>query len=366
MKKHIFSTIFLSLSVLLIAQNPSYNMLIGSYTEGTKSEGIYSCEIKPETGEVKLLSVASEVKNPSYLAFSPDKNFVYAVSEMGENSKLAGFYFDKNTGKLKFIQSQATFSADPCFLAVRNFHIATANYSGGDISVFNRKMDGTFSAPVEFVRHSAETDSNQKKSHVHQLKYSPDGKFLIATDLGTDELYVYKYIGSPKYKTLNFVNKIKLKEKSGPRHFEINKKGNRIYVIHENDGTLSVLSINKRGKLKLLQETSLALKQDTKAAAADIHLSPDEKFIYASNRGNANDLSCFSINKKGLLSFVEQVSTEGKGPRNFTITPDGNYIFVGHQYSNNISLFKRNKENGKLTYLGNDIKIPSAVCLLLY
>jgi 6-phosphogluconolactonase len=365
MKRFSFSFLFLFVTISIMAQLP-YRVLVGTYTEGTESKGIYSYHVYPENGKAELIAVCNS-KNPSYLAFSPDKNFVYAVNETGGESTLSSFFFDKNSGNLSFMQKAGVSGADPCFLAISNFHIATANYSGGNISVFDRKTNGTFEGPIDIIQHTgSSTKPNQTAPHVHQVKFTINGKFLLASDLGTDEIYVYKYTVSPQFKTLQQVNKLKLKEGSGPRHIAINRKSNRIYVMHENDASVTVLSINPRGELNILQQTSVALKQDIEVAGADIHLSPDEKFLYVSNRGTANDITCFSIEKNGLLKFVEQVSTRGNGPRNFTITPDGNYVFIAHQHSNNITLFKRDKRSGRLVYMGNDIELPSPVCLLMY
>ena len=122
----------------------------------------------------------------------------------------------------------------------------------------------------------------------------------------------------------------------------------------------------KNGKLRLIQETTIIKNNKIVVRAADIHLSPDGKYLYASNRGTANDITCFSVAKNGRLTFKQQISTGGDGPRNFAITPDGQYVFVAHQQTDNIIIFKRNIHTGLLTHTGKHINVGSPVCLVFY
>jgi DNA-binding beta-propeller fold protein YncE len=126
--------------------------------------------------------------------------------------------------------------------------------------------------------------------------------------------------------------------------------------VQELDGTVTVLAY-ANGHLKKMQETTVDRKPGTVNRAADIHLSPDGRFLYATNRGSANNISCFAVDKVGKLSFVQQISTQGDGPRNFAITPDGKYILVGHQFTNNIVVFKRDAKTGKLSPAGINYEI---------
>lgn len=128
---------------------------------------------------------------------------------------------------------------------------------------------------------------------------------------------------------------------------------------------MSVIGFNN-GKLELLDETSVVKKENVKSGAADIHISPDGKFLYATNRGTANDITCFAIRKDGKLSFVDQTSVLGDGPRNFTITKDGKYLLVANQRTHQIVVFKRNKKTGTLTDSGIKIDLPAPVCLQEY
>jgi 6-phosphogluconolactonase len=150
---------------------------------------------------------------------------------------------------------------------------------------------------------------------------------------------------------------------SGPRHFEFHPNGKYAYLIEELTGTIAVYKHNA-GKLVFLQRIS-SHPQDYKGAfgSADIHVSPDGKFLYASNRGDANNIAIFSIAADGKLTTKGFQSTLGKKPRNFVIDPMGNYLLVANQDTNNIVVFKRDKKTGLLSETGHQIEVPNPVCL---
>jgi len=156
-----------------------------------------------------------------------------------------------------------------------------------------------------------------------------------------------------------------VKPGSGPRHSVFTKDGKKLYLLHEIDGSLSVIEM-KNGKLSMIQEASIIKDLKVVIRAADIHLSPDEKFLYATNRGTANDISCFKVLEDGKLVFQQIISTGGSSPRNFAITPDGQYVFIANQDTDTITIFKRNVQTGFLTNTGKHIEVGAPVCLLFY
>ena len=345
----------------------NYNMLVGTYTRGTTSKGIYSLEF---SGKGKLLSqkllVASE--NPSFLAFSPDGKFVYAVNEHGEESTVSAFAFDKKNETLTLLNKVNAGGADPCFITVAENHVFTANYSGGSISVFERKDDGKISEAVQVITHPKKNFGNRRfgPSNAHQVIFSPDGKFLMATNLGTDRVFTYTYNPAGGKEALTYADEIGVKKHSGPRHLTFSRDGEYLYLVQELDAGITVFSVGNDGKLINIQETTLVTDSTKKNGAADIHLSPDGKFLYATNRGEANTITCFLIKNDGKLRFVEEYSTFGNAPRNFTITVDGKYLFVGNQKTNNITVYIRNRCSGKLKLLDDKTELGAPVCLVLY
>jgi 6-phosphogluconolactonase len=356
----------MSLAFSLFAGNP-YRLLVGTYTNTGTSEGIYSYEADLEQGNVKLLSVAKSLENPSFLAISPDKQLIYSVSESPEASRAGAFAFDATTGTITFLNSSLTGGKGPCHIAMGTKHVITANYGGGNLSVFGIADAGRLTELTQLIQHTGNSihPSRQLRPHAHQVVFTPDKQYLLSCNLGTDKVMVYLYDAGNKQQPLTAFDSIRVKAGSGPRHLTISNNGKIVYLLQELDGTVSVMSL-KKGRLKLLQETSVVTKKDITVGAADIHLSPDGRFLYATNRGTANDISCFTVAKNGKLSFVEQVSSGGVGPRNFAISPDGKYLLAGNQRTDNIVVFRRDMKTGRLTNTGKEIKTGAPVCLLFY
>ena len=368
MKNILLAGVFLFLFVFqLVADDGRCRLLVGTYTNTKISEGIYSYEIDVEKGVFNQKQVAKELVNPSFLALTSDKKYVYAISESGTESKAGAFAFDAESGSFRFLNSAFTGGKGPCHVAVTDKHVVTANYSGGSISVFRRNTDGSLSDLIQLLQHTGSSihPKRQTKPYAHQVVFTPDQKFLLSCDLGTDKVMVYRYDADGQTQPFTVFDSIGVKAGSGPRHLTISKNGKYVYLLQEIDGTVSVMTL-KKGKLKIIQETSVVIKADVETGAADIHLSPDGKFLYASNRGTANDITCFAVEKSGKLSFVQQVSTGGVGPRNFALTPDGKYLFVGNQRTDNIVVFKRDLKTGKLADIGKSFSIGAPVCLLFY
>ncbi len=359
------------LTVLLVSQlnakNNVYHLLIGTYTNEGKSEGIYTYSVDMNTAEFKQIFVEKGISNPSYLAFSPDKKFVYSVSESSDGGAALAFRFDKKNGILSQINSAKTTSDGPCHILATKQNVITANYGGGSISVFGRKEDGSLTGILQLIQHTGKSVNTERQNepHVHQVVLSPDRKYIMVNDLGTDMVTVYRYNSQSITNVLTPEDTLRVKPGSGPRHLVFSKDGKRLFLIQEIDGTLSVINM-KNGKLSMVQETTIDRAAGTVNRAAEIFLSPDEKFIYATNRGSANNISCFSVGRDGRLTFQQQIPTGGDGPRNFAITPDGKYIFVAHQFTDNVVVFKRDAKTGMLTNTGKEFKIGAPVCLLFY
>ena len=367
MLRKIMISALISITAIAGAQKNTYKMLVGTYTNSGKSEGIYAMEFsnKGKLLSQKLLAISD---NPSYLAFSPDKKSVYAVNETGTESTISAFAFDKEKETLTFINKVNVCGGDPCFVNCTDKHVFTANYSGGSISVFGRNSDGSLTDTLEVIRHTGKNFGRGKfgPSNVHQVMFSPDGKYLIVTNLGTDRVFSYAYNPEGGNEVLKCTNQIMVKKHSGPRHTVFSKDGKYLYLVQELDASVTAFSVGDEGKLNIIQETTLVTDNTKKNGAADIHLSPDGNYLYATNRGEANNISCFKVKKDGRLVMQEQYSTNGNGPRNFTITPDGKFVFVGNQKTDNITVFSRNIRNGKLKMLDEKVEQGAPVCLLLY
>ncbi|GHT14956.1 6-phosphogluconolactonase [Bacteroidia bacterium] len=346
----------------------TYTMLIGTYTEGTNSKGIYLIKVDANTGNADTMYVAEDVVNPSYLAFSADKQQVYAVSENGNNSSVNAFAVDETTKKLQFINIVKSPDADPCYIAATDEHIVTAGYSSGSLTVHERNDDGSVGNGLQTIYHkgSSINAERQAKPHVHQTIFTPDQTLLLVCDLGTDKITSYRYHPNERTKPLVVADSITVKLGSGPRHLAFNCEGSVAYLLQEIDGTLTVLSVDKSGQLAVLQEVTTNPQNVADVGAAAIRVSPDGRFVYATNRGSCNNITCFEVAANGTLTMKEQTPTGGSGPRDFALTSDGKYVFVAHQYTHNITIFERNINTGHLTATGKEVATNTPVCVLMY
>lgn len=371
MKKYI--TLFLTLSTItnISAQykpiNKKLNLIVGTYTTKCKSDGIYIYSFGSLTGEFEFKKKSEKTVNPSYLNLSSDSKFIYAVNENGEESTVTAFSFNNDNKTIKLINKQDAKGSSPCYIASDGLTIITANYSSGNLTVFSKNNDGSISEAIQVLQHNGKSidEKRQTGPHAHMVAYTPDQKFVIANDLGTDKIYIYDYNPQSRLEILKIKDSVTMKAGSGPRHSVFSKNGSHLYVLQELDGTLTSFNY-KNGKLKIKQEVSVVDSKFTgEIGAADIHISPDGNFLYATNRGTANTISIFKILGDGSLALIEHASTCGERPRNFTIDPSGNFLLVAHQDSNDIIIFSRDKKTGKLSDTLKRIEVCSPVCLIL-
>jgi len=370
--RSIITTILLLLSFAAFSQK--YYLFVGTYTEGDASQGskgIYVYTFDAATGDVKPVSTAAAV-NPSYLAVARSGKFVYAVGEThGANpGSVSAFSFDKATGKLTFIDKQESAGADPCYITVdaqRKWAIV-ANYSGGNFSALPIAADGSLKPAAQTFQHtgSGADKGRQEKAHVHSTILSPDEKYLVVCDLGTDKLSVLKFnpasAGKPLTPATDSV--VSVPPGVGPRHTAFHPSKPFAYVIEELTGTVDAFHYSN-GKLTSIQHIS-SLPDGFKGdiGSADIHVSPNGKFLYASNRGDANSIVIYAINQAtGKLTVKGFESTGIKTPRNFMIDPTGHWLLVANQGAKSVVLFKIDQQTGLLTATDKQLEIPTPVCL---
>ena len=347
--------------------NQELTMLVGTYTAGT-SKGIYSFRFNEETGTSTALS-AVEVENPSYLVPSADGKFVYAVSEFNNEQAAANaFAFDKEKGTFQLLNSQKTGGEDPCYIITNGQNVVTANYSGGSISVFPIAKDGSLLPASDVIKFegSGADKERQEKSHLHCVRITPDGKYLLADNLGTDQ--IHKFIINPSANAENKESFLKeeapaaftVEAGSGPRHLTFAPNGNYAYLINELSGTVIAFEY-KDGNLEEIQ----TIAADTVGAkgSGDIHISPDGKFLYASNRLKADGIAIFRINPDNGMLTKAGYQLTGIHPRNFIITPNGKYLLVACRDDNTIQVYERDADTGLLTDIHKDIKVDKPVCI---
>lgn len=342
---------------------------MGSYTK-KGSKGIYVLSFDTATGKATEISHTETATNPSFLTISKDHGQVYATNEVSDG-KISAYSFVDN--KLNLIQEKTSKGADPCYITLSpdQTNLFVANYSGGSITSYHRFADGRLSNPQQFIQHEGKSvnEARQEKAHVHGIFFSPDGKYVLTPDLGMDEISIYPYQtkNGPPLQTQK-ASSIKSSPGAGPRHLCFSSNGKYLYVIEELTGSISVYRF-LNGAASFLQKVYTHPNTfKGKAGSADIHLSPDGLYLYASNRGTENNIVSFKVLQNGKLEekTIQYTNTEGKTPRNFTISKDGNWLLVANQDSDNIIAFRRNIQTGALTSTGVSIKLSMPVCLLFY
>jgi len=369
--KTAIALIFVLCSINLVhsqSNNKTYSLLIGTYTSSSTSDGIYVYDFNSQTGEVNLKSKISGEENPSYLAISNDGKHVYAVNEV-RNGGISSFLFNPTSGELTFLNRVSSGGASPCYVSVddKNKYVFAGNYGSGSLSAIPLKEDGSLGTGPQFIQQEGSSidKGRQQGPHVHCTVLSPDNHYLLTSNLGTDKVSIYQFDASRVSQPLSPAEPafVSVKAGSGPRHITFHPNSKYAYLIHEMEGMITVFDY-KNGQL-VEKQTITMLSPDFKGkvGAADIHISPDGKFLYGSNRGNANELVIFAINKNGKLNYAGRQPAQGKGPRNFAIDPSGNFLLVANQDSNEIIMFKRDKKTGLLTPTGGKIQISKPVCL---
>lgn len=338
---------------------------VGTYTQdeghvnGT-AEGIYLLKQNIESGDLNLVSTVAEITNPSFIKVSRDGKYLYAVSELGGKDGPTGFIYSYAIQKdysLKQLNKLPTHAHAPCHIEIdpTGRFVFVSNYIGGVVVVYNRDKNGR-------LKESQCINLDNKKSHVHSVQIPPSNKFAYINDLGTDKIWFYK-ISDEGNLALDSLRYVQLEHGAGPRHFTFTKDERFGYSINELNSSITVFGIQKDGDLKILQTINTLPKDFNKFnAAADIHIHPNQGFIYSSNRGH-NSIAAFKIGKMGTLQLIGHYPTKGSTPRNFAISPDGDFLYVANQDSNNISSYSINKQSGELTAFKILTAINTPVCL---
>ncbi len=340
-----------------------YTGFIGTYTKGD-SKGIYSFTLDTVLEKITDVRLAAELENPTYLTVSSDNQYVYSVVKDGAAGGVTAFSLDHHTGDLTHLNRVLADGAPPCHVSVgkKNKNVFSANYHKGTIDSYLVNDDGTLLPASSIVKHHGSgPDPRQEKPHTHYSAFTPDEKYVIAVELGSDKIYTYEVSNG----VLQEKNQLSVKAGSGPRHIVFHPNQKYAYVMTEFSSEVIVLGYNEHdGSFNEVQYIS-TLPRDfhENNQGSAIHISSDGQFVYAGNRGH-NSIAIFKVDEtKSTLTFVEHIATEGNWPRDFAIDPSENFIVASNQESSNLVLFSRNPDTGKLTLLQSDITVPDPVCV---
>lgn len=365
-----FIALFLLFGCQQAAKNTSqdtgeYSFHVGTYTKG-ESEGIYKYSLAAD-GTMQQIALAARTNNPSFIAWGPKRKYLLAVSEVNRQGVESGIKSFAAVGdSLVFVSESSSGGAHPCFVAVnKNAFVLAANYTGGNVGLLKMSGNGELSELLDVEQHTGKgTTSRQESPHAHSAWFMPAGNAVISVDLGTNELWFFRLDESLQKLQPSDPQTLEMAPGAGPRHLTIHPNGKWIYVLNELDCTVTIVERKEENTYIIASSfTTLPADFSEHNTAADIHISGDGKFLYASNRGH-NSIAIFEVDEKdGSLTVIGHQSTHGNTPRNFSLSPDDRYLLVANQNSNNIVAFERDATSGLMKYV-SQIDAPAPVCIL--
>lgn len=356
---------------------PDNLVYLGTYTEHAPnaSKGIYAAHFDPATGKLSAPTLVAELENPSFVAVSHDRRFLYAVSEVGTadaSGKKTGFvaaYSIGAGGKLTPLNRVPSNGADPCHISVSRSGrtVAVANYTGGSTVSYLVKPDGSLGAITtdQHVGHGPNKE-RQEAAHAHSANFANDDHMLMSCDLGADAVYMYRTDDAKGSIAPRRPASVHVEPGSGPRHLAIHPSARYVYVINELTNTIGVFAFDAaKGTLVQRQSIStLPLGTTVANSTAEIVVHPNGRFVYGSNRGH-DSIAVFSVDARdGRLTALGHTPTGGKAPRSFAIDPTGRWLLAANQLSNNINSFAIDPQKGTLTPTGATLAVAKPVCVL--
>jgi 6-phosphogluconolactonase len=361
------------------AKNAEYILYIGTNTR-TKSKGIYAYRFQPSTGNVSFIGLAAETPYPSWIAVHPSLKYLYAANESelkaapGQPSTISSFAIDRRTGALTFLNKASAGGQGPCHVSVDKTGkvLFAGNYRTGNVEAISILADGRLGQSTAHMQHTAPpepagTPPRKVTPRAHCVMTSPNNRFLLAADLGVDQVFVYRLDAAKGTLSPNDPPSAKVTPGAGPRHFTFHPNGRFVYVINEFASTVITFAFQaSKGVLTEIQTVSALPQGFTgKSTGAEVEVDRSGKFLYGSNRGH-DSIALFAIDsKKGTLTFVETVPSQGRTPRHFSLDPTGGYLFVANQDGQNVVLFRVDAKTGRLTPTGQVLMdSPEPTCVL--
>ena len=352
---------------------------------GNNGKGIQLFEMHPETGELRLIKLAAEARNASWLALDPAAQYLYAANEIadfaGKSGAVTAYEVDRANGNLRQLNIVSSEGAGPAHLSVEasGKYVFVANYAGGTVAVLPIQPTGTLGAAT-YVQHDAGSlgstipssapagsyaFSGHDKPHAHMIHADPSNRFVLQSDLGQDRIYVSAFDPAAGKLTPAQVPYVSLPQGDGPRHFTFHSNGRWLYSLQEEASTVVFFHFDPTTGSLHAEQTISTLPPAFKGTnfTSEILLSPDGRFLYAANRLH-NSIAIFALSGEGRLRYLGETSTMGDYPRHIQIDPAGSYLYACNQRSDSIASFRVDKRTGLLTFTGQYTAIGSPACLI--
>ncbi len=349
-------------------------LLAGSYTRQMpdaigRGEGIYSCWFNSESGALRVASLQKGIDDPSYLAVDAGQRRVYAIasrddSEDGHTAAVCAFSLDPSEGTLALLNCEPVASVGACYVSTTADHALVACYAGGSVAALPLRDDGGLDPVSSLVQHEGTTrvnPSRQDGPHAHCIVPDPAGRFFLVADLGKDEVIVYRLedgVLVPQGQAMSLPG-------AGPRHLVFHPGGRHVFVVNELSCSVTVFRYEPQsGELtRLGTDSTLPLNYMDFNTCAAIHVHPSGRFVFASNRGH-DSIAVFEFCEDSVTLTQRSIHRSGgRTPRDFTLSPDGNWLLAAHQDSANVTSFRVDAETGALEASGQELELPAIVCL---
>lgn len=345
----------------------NWYVLSGGYTEPIqmgsgeivpgRGEGIGLFRLDAKTGELKALAMMPSTPNPSYFTVSADGQYLYCVNELKEyrgvpGSTVSAYSLNRETGTMELLGRQFTCGMDACHVQLWKDEkwLLLGNYSGGSVAVFPVLEDRSLGHATCVLRHtgSSANPDRQAGPHPHQILPAPDGCHVYVPDLGLDKLVCYRMDTEKGWLVQDQWPDIAGIPGQGIRHGVFDAEGKRLYVMTEMAAQINVYRYDPESGAAQLMQTCDTVEQTAGMLGAAIRLHPNGKWLYGSVRG-VDQLVVFRVAKDGALSKVQTVSSGGRIPRDFILTPDGRFLLCANQNSDNVCVFAIEENTGMLT-----------------
>jgi 6-phosphogluconolactonase (cycloisomerase 2 family) len=356
----------------------------GAIDGKANGKGIYLFEMDSSSGQLSLVKLAAESRNPSWLCLDPSQKYLYTVNEISDfedkSGSVSAYAVDKSSGDLRLLNTVSSQGAGPAYLSLdaSGKYVFVANYGGGSLAVFPVLSGGSLGAPT-YTHHDQNNVGSQKSTsappgsfaisghdapHAHMISADPGNRFVLQTDLGQDRLYVYTFgqqTGKLAPAATPFAT---LPTGDGPRHFAFHPNGRWLYSIQEEASTVVFFHFDPvTGSIAAQQTLStLPTRFAGTSFASGIRVSPDGRFLYAANRLH-NTIAVFSIGSSGKLKHLGDTPTLGDYPCQFNFDPSGNFLYVCNQRSDQITSFRIDRRTGLLNFTGQYTPIGTPTCI---
>lgn len=346
---------------------------IGTYTQPQgDAEGIVVCRFDEASGALTPVQTVRDVANASWLAVRPGGGIVCAVRET-DPGEVGAFARDAETGALTALNRQSSEGAGPCYVSFdpSGRFVLVANYGSGTLAALPIDETGRLQPASASFQQAGATGPNRARQdgpHAHMIAPSPDGNFILATDLGLDRVFVYRLDPTSGDLSQHEAGAdASALPGAGPRHFAFAPDGRTAYVINELNSTLTAYDWDAANGTLNARQTVSSLPAGVDAAdntTAQVVVAPDGRFVYGSNRGH-DSIAIWSVAAgSGDLALIGHAPTGGRTPRNFALDLSGQWLLAANQDSNTVVTFRRDAATGGLTATGDMVEIPSPVCIV--